>query len=188
MEFEVSENEFLNVYQPLLWDRTKYLALWGGRGSGKSQFAAQKLLLRCLNDDFFRCILLRKIYASIEESQFKTLKDIAQDWGIADYFIWNTSPIKIICKLNGNYFQAKGLDKPDKTKSVKDPTAIWFEEASELTHEDFIASTTSVRTPKAKYIQHILTFNPECKGDYKEFWLYKQQQQENKNWKFVHTT
>jgi len=125
-----------------------------------------------LDSDYFRGILLRKTYASIKDSQYQTIKDIIYEWGLQELFEFKVAPLEIHCK-NGNKIIARGLDKEDATKSIKDPTHVWYEEANQISEGDFLASSTSIRTTKAEYLQEILTFNPECDGDPKEFWIYK---------------
>ena len=152
--------------------RHRYILLYGGRGGGKSTDAAKKLIIRCLTEPYFKFILLRKTYVSIKDSQFSAIMSIVNEWGLSKFFRFLKSPLEIRC-MNGNSFIARGLDKEDTTKSVDNPTGIWYEEANQMTEGDFISSTTSVRTLKATYLQEILTFNPECDGDYVDFWLFK---------------
>ena len=170
---DFSSKIFVSKFLPLIDNKDRFLILWGGRGGGKSIFAAQKLIYRCLKEKYFRYILLRKTYESIKDSQYQTIKDLVFEYGLEKFFRFKTSPLRIEC-INGNSFIAKGLDKPEKTKSIKDPTGIWYEEGNEITEEDFIASTTSIRTTKAEYIQEIFTFNPESpEADFRDFWIYK---------------
>jgi len=173
VEINFDDDIFNDAYRPLLKNQDRYLLLYGGRGSGKSIFAAQKLIVRCLNEKFFRYILVRKTYESIKDSQYQVIKDLCTEYKIDHLFTFRVSPLSIEC-INGNKIICKGLDKPEKTKSVSEPTGIWYEEASELTEEDFIASTTSIRTTKANYLQEIFTFNPESpEADYHDFWIYR---------------
>ncbi len=164
---------FNDAYRDLLFNKDRYLLLYGGRGSGKSVFAAQKLILRCISEKFFRYILVRKTYESIKDSQYQVIKDLVYEYGIQNLFTFKVSPYSIEC-INGNKFICKGLDKPEKTKSVSEPTGTWYEEANELTEEEFLTSTTSIRTLKADYLQEIITFNPESPlPDYHDFWIYR---------------
>jgi len=64
---------------------------------------------------------------------------------------------------NGNMIIARGLDKEHKTKSIKDPTGVWYEEMNEIGFNDFIKTTTSLR---GGIIQEIATFNPEMETDW----------------------
>lgn len=173
MEIDFDPGVFNDAFRPLLKNKDRYLLLYGGRGSGKSIFVAQKLILRCLSEKFFRYILVRKTYESIRESQYQVIKDLCYEYKLEKFFSFRVSPLSIEC-VNGNKIICKGLDKPEKTKSISDPTGIWYEEANELTEEDFISSTTSIRTTKADYLQEILSFNPEStEADYHDFWIYR---------------
>jgi phage terminase large subunit len=54
----------------------------------------------------------------------------------------------------------KGLDEPEKIKSIEGITSIWIEEATELTEDDFDQLVLRVRGEKKNYVQFILSFNP----------------------------
>ena len=149
----------------------RYLICWGGRGSGKSDFAAKKLIYRCLHEKYFRCILIRNNYNSIKDSQYQTIQDIIINLGLKDLFEFKLSPLEITCK-NGNKFLARGLDDVTKLKSIKDPSAAWWEEEIPEEH-DFITVTLSIRTTQADYLQEIFTVNPEVEGDHQVHWFYK---------------
>lgn len=157
---------------PLFHNRDRYLLLWGGRASSKSNFAAKKLIYRCLNEKYFRYILTRATYATIKDSQYQTIKDIIHEWGLQSLFQFKENPLEIKCS-NGNIFYARGCDDVQKIKSIKDPSGVWYEEGNEIEKGDFITITTSIRTSKADYLQEIISFNPECDGDPQEFWIPK---------------
>lgn len=165
-------NKTINeAFIPLIGNQDRYVICYGGRGSSKSQWAAKKLIYRCLTESYFRYILYRKTYNTIKDSQFQTIKDIVYEWGLQDLFVFNVSPLEIRC-INGNKFICRGGDEPKKLKSIKDPTGVWYEE--EIPDEgDFITITTSIRTQKAPYLQEIFTINPEVEGDYTEHWFWQ---------------
>ncbi|MGV7234646.1 MAG: PBSX family phage terminase large subunit [Nitrosomonadaceae bacterium] len=167
-------NKLVNKRFEELWhNKDRYLVLWGGRGSSKSYFTAQKLIYRCLTEDFFRFVLIRKVADTVKDSQYQTIKDEIERWGIGHLFKFTVNPLEIVCK-NGNKFLCRGLDKPDKLKSLKDPTGAWYEEGNQMTEEDFITVTTSIRSKLAPYLQEIFSFNPEYPdADFKDFWIYK---------------
>ncbi len=165
-------NKIVNEkFIPIFHNKDRYLLLWGGRGSSKSFFAAEKLIHDCLTLPYFRCILVRDTYASIKDSQYQTIKDIIIDRGFESLFSFREHPLEIRC-INGNGFIARGCDDPAKIKSIKDPSHVWYEEPNKIKLSDFITITTSVRTTKAEYLQEILTFNPEFDGDIDDFWIW----------------
>jgi len=153
-------------------NRDRYLFLWGGRNSGKSVSTSRKLIYRCLKEKYFRYILIKKTFESIKDSQYQTLKDDIEQLGLSELFIFRKAPLEIEC-VNGNKFIARGLDKVEKLKSIKDPTGAWYEEGNQITEEDFITVTTSIRSIRADYIQEIFSFNPETEVDYEDFWLWQ---------------
>jgi phage terminase large subunit len=154
---------FNPIYLPLLNDSHRYLLMYGGRDSAKSYFAAQKVIIDTMRKPYSRIILVRKAYAHIKDSQFQTIKDIVQSYGLSDHFHFTENPLRIVFKKNGNMIIARGLDKEHKTKSIKDPTGVWYEEMNEISFNDFIKTTTSLR---GGIIQEIATFNPEMETDW----------------------
>jgi PBSX family phage terminase large subunit len=158
---------------PLVENRDRYLILYGGRGSSKSDFAAKKLIFRCINEPYFLYMLIRNTYSSIKESSYETIKQTIITLGLEEFFTFKTSPLEIICKLNGNRFIARGCDDVTSIKSVKDPTGAFYEEDI-ISSSDFITITSSIRTSRAEYLQEIFTINPEVKtGDYMNNWLWQ---------------
>ncbi len=156
---------------PLVSNEDRYLLCWGGRGSSKSDFAAKKLIYRCLSEKYFRFILYRRVYANIKDSQWQSIKDIVEEWGLSSLFKFSQTPLEIRC-INGNKFICRGGDEPKKLKSIKDPTGVWYEE--EIPDEDhFITITSGIRTAKAKYLQEIFTINPEVDGNFEDHWFYR---------------
>lgn len=174
MEIEWDWDVVNSDFKPLIDCEDRYLILYGGRGSSKSDFGAKRLIEYCLSHDHFRCIMIRKIGAKVKDSCYQNLKDLIEELGLSSLFSFVSTPTpRITCKINGNYFIGAGLDDTSKIKSIKDPTHVWWEE--DIPDEgDFITITTSIRTTKAKFLQEIFTINPEVEGDYREHWFYKQ--------------
>lgn len=170
------------TFIPLIDNLDRYIICKGGRGSGKSDWAAKKLIYRCLTENYFRYILVRNQYNSIKDSSYETIKQIVYDLGLQDLFEFKVQPLEICC-INGNKFIARGCDDAKKLKSIKDPTGVWYEEDIP-TEADFITITSSVRTTKADYLQEIFTINPEVEGNYQDHWFwirYFKDKPENEN-------
>jgi len=165
-------SEIINErFEPLVENTDRYIIAYGGRGSSKSDWAAKKLIYRCLSEKYFRYVLVRNTYATIKDSSYQTIKDIIHDLGLESLFRFKIQPLEIEC-MNGNKFLARGCDDATKLKSIKDPTGVWWEE-DVPDESDFITITTSVRTSKADYLQEIFTINPEVEGNYQENWFWK---------------
>lgn len=171
-EVQIPEEAFLECYRHLNRSTADINFLWGGRDSGKSHYIAQRLVVKCLSARYFRCILVKETFESIKDAQWQTIKDVVEDWGLEELFHFTEHPLAIKC-VNGNGFIARGCDKPGKLKSIKDPTDAWYEEGNQISQEDFITISTTLRSNKAK-VQQWFSFNPECEGNFEDFWLYKQ--------------
>lgn len=159
---DLSDPKLYNpIYLPWIKSRARYLLAYGGRDSAKSHSAAQKIVISLLSEKYCKVVCLRKIFADIKDSQFETLWAVIEGWGLQGEFTYTKSPLELRCR-NGNVVLARGLDRPAKLKSVKDPTLVWIEEADEIGLEDFIKTDTSIRSShRDALLQIILTFNPE---------------------------
>jgi len=171
MIIEFPEQYAPDSFHEVINQKSRYLILYGGRASGKSTSIAKRLIMRCMVEPFFRCLLTRKTANTIKDSQWQTIKDCVEDFGLSDYFRFTVSPLEIRCK-NGNKFICRGQDEVGRIKSVRDITVVWWEEEIP-TEKDFITVTSSLRTLKAPYIQEVFTINPEVEGNYQDNWFYK---------------
>ena len=171
VDIEFDKGIFLPCYRHLIDREDDIVFLWGGRDSGKSHFIAQRLIMKCLEAPYFRCVLIKNTYESIRDSQWQTLKDIVDEMGLSHLFTFTRSPIEITC-INGNKFIARGCDKPEKLKSIRNPSDAWFEEGNQITREQYTTISTTLRSEKSD-VQEWFSFNPEADGNYEDFWLYK---------------
>jgi phage terminase large subunit len=171
LEIEIDEDVFLPCYRHLVHSTHDINFLWGGRDSGKSHFIAQKLILDCLQSDYFRCILIKKTGISIKDAQFQAIKDIIYEWEIDHLFRFKEHPLEIHC-INGNKFISRGCDEPERLKSIANPSHVWIEEGNQLTQDDYIILSTTLRTNRGR-VQQWFSFNPEPEENYLDFWLFK---------------
>lgn len=150
------------AFYPLFWVVERYLILCGGRGSGKSEFAARKIVLRCQKEGNHRVLILRKVRSRLRESVLEVVMRVLSDMG--QPFEYNkTDRVLTFFSSEGkkNEILFDGLDDPEKIKSIKGLTMIWIEEATEFTERDFTTVDLCLREPGPAYHQVILSFNPE---------------------------
>ncbi|MDK7950907.1 PBSX family phage terminase large subunit [Staphylococcus lugdunensis] len=143
---------------------------YGGGSSGKSHGVIQKVVLKALNKWKYprRILWLRKVQSTIKDSLFEDVKDCLINFGVWDMCLWNKTDNKV--KLpNGAIFLFKGLDNPEKIKSIKGISDIVMEEASEFTLNDYTQLTLRLRERKHLNKQIFLMFNPVSKLN----WVYK---------------
>lgn len=142
---------------------------YGGASSGKSHGVIQKVVYKaCQNWKHPRKILfLRKVGATVYDSIFEDVKQCLESWGLLDSCKVNNSAYRIELP-NGAQFIFKGLDNPEKIKSIKGVSDVVMEEASEFTLDDYTQLTLRLRDKKHKYKQIYLMFNPVSKVN----WTY----------------
>lgn len=150
--------EVNDVYFPLITNESRYIVLIGGAGSGKSVFAAQKIISRVLKERH-RYLVVRKVSDTLKDSVFKLITDMLNDIGILSRCDVNKTE-KTILFPNGSEILMKGLDDPEKIKSIAGITGIWIEEATELLEGDFDQLDLRLRGETVSYKQILLTFNP----------------------------
>lgn len=138
---------------------------FGGAGSGKSYGATQKVYLKALKSKR-KVLVIRKIQRTIKDSIWSLIISHLHNSGMYDQCRVNRSDFEIELP-NGSIFIFKGLDDPEKIKSIDGITDIVIEEATELTEDDFTQLNLRLRAD-VDYLQIYLMFNPISKKN----WVY----------------
>lgn len=138
---------------------------YGGAGSGKSFGATQKIFLKALKHQR-KVLVIRKIQRTIKDSIWALLLSHLRSSGFYDACRVNRSDYEIELP-NSSVFLFKGLDDPEKIKSIDGITDIVIEEATELTEDDFTQLNLRLRAP-APFLQIYVMFNPISKKN----WVY----------------
>lgn len=156
---DIDATVFNECYLPYLDNPARYEVFYGGAGSGKSHFVAQKKIYQHMKDTGRKTLVVRKVAKTIKNSVFALLQDVISDWNVGQLFTVNKSDYEITC-INGNKFIFAGLDDVEKLKSIAGVTDIWIEEASEITQEDFQQLDLRLRGLSVLQYQITITFNP----------------------------
>lgn len=151
---------FNEVYIPFYKNSDRYLLFYGGAGSGKSEFAAAKILIRMMKEKHHRFLICRKVAKTIRNSQFQLLMEVVKRWGLTSLFKFHTGDLRVTCLLTQSEIISAGLDDVEKLKSITDITGIWVEEMTELLPEDWRQLNLRMRGIRKYYKQIIGTFNP----------------------------
>ena len=157
------------------WDYEQYLLI-GGYGSGKSYHIAFKIILKLLNEKR-KALVVRQVYDTIYESCYDLICEILEDMNLlaVDFNEFKKknnkcvalkSPLRIRFP-NGSQIIFKGMDKPEKVKSVNGVSIVWMEECSEISIEAYNELLGRIRTPNVS-MHFILSCNPISK----ENWVY----------------
>ncbi|MCX8129766.1 MAG: PBSX family phage terminase large subunit [Clostridia bacterium] len=154
--YEQTNDKFIPLYD----NKSRYLVLVGGGGSGKSIFTGRKLLHRTVSEKGHRFLVVRKVARTLRESCFQQLRgQISEHYNYSDFDI-NKTDMKIVHRPTGNEILFAGLDDVEKLKSIYNITGIWCEEASELEEGDLNQLDIRLRGETKYYKQIILSFNP----------------------------
>lgn len=148
------------VYYRYLWCTKRFQVYYGGAGSGKSVFVAQKVLFRVMTEPKTRVLVLRKVSKSTRYSTLESILDLIIEWNLTPFFEIHKSEYRITFKGNGNDIIFAGLDDPEKIKSIRRVTIIWMEEATEFTPDDLKQLNLRLRG-----------IIPGCPGKKKEIYL-----------------
>lgn len=167
INLKLRKSLFNEAYLPYLTDYSKrYEVYYGGAGSGKSVFIAQKLLVKACKSKR-KILVIRKFGTTLRDSVFQLIIDLLKKWQLYAHCTINQTTYTITLP-NESVFLFKGLDDSEKIKSITDITDIWCEEATELTDDDYTQLDLRLRALVAD-LQLFVSFNPVSKAN----WVYK---------------
>ena len=172
LNFPKPERVFNRQIFDSLFDYSHFIEVWyGGASSGKSHGVVQKVVLKSLKHwpHPRKVLWLRKVDRTIQDSIFTDVVDCLSTWKLLPLCRVNKSN-RTIHLPNGAVFLFKGMDDPEKIKSIKGLSDVVMEEASEFNQDDFTQLTLRLREPKHKQRQLFCMFNPVSKLN----WTYKQ--------------
>lgn len=171
IEFRYPSRTFnKNIYDKL-YDYSNFTEVhYGGASSGKSHGVVQKVVLKALGDwnKPRKVLFLRKVATTVKDSIFEDVISCLSSFKILELCKINHSDYRIALP-NGAVFLFKGMDNPEKIKSIKAISDVVMEEASEFNLEDYTQLTLRLRDKAHKDKQIYLMFNPVSKAN----WVYK---------------
>lgn len=171
IEFKYPSRVFNKHIYNKLHDYSNFTEVhYGGASSGKSHGVVQKVVLKALKDwkKPRKVLFLRKVAATVKDSIFEDVLACLSSYKILEHCKVNHSDYRITLP-NGAMFIFKGMDNPEKIKSVKAISDVVMEEASEFNLEDYTQLTLRLRDKAHKNKQIYLMFNPVSKAN----WVYK---------------
>jgi phage terminase large subunit len=148
--------------EPLFKTNKRYIAIHGGRDSGKSWGAAGKIVTDAVNGA--RCVCCREIASSIDESMHTLLINTIERMKIIGFKITDRD----FRHTSGGYIFFKGLkggskvDSRTRIKSLEDVDRAWVEEAESMNQDTVQLFIPTIRKPGS---QQIFTFNRYLPND-----------------------
>jgi phage terminase large subunit len=151
---------------PLIFDYSHRWEFWyGGAGSSKSYSIAQKLIIRCCNEQI-RILACRRYGSTLRNSCFSLFKEILEKWKLTPYVKIKETDMSITFP-NGSQIIMFGLDEEQKLLSLNNIGTIWIEEAFEVSQEIVEQLNLRMRSQN-KNQQVIMSWNPISKKS----WIY----------------
>lgn len=179
---EMSERPKLigKFYRFLEGSKKRINLLYGSAGSGKSYSVAQLFIRRFYREKNKRFLVLRKTLPSLKITAYKLILDLLKEYGLPYYL--NKSEMTI--SFCDNEILFKSLDDREKIKSYEG-NYLWVEEATEITHEDFMQLNLRLRRKTDSINQMYFTFNPISRLH----WIYQELFEKKKdNVAILHST
>lgn len=135
----------------------RFVVNYGGAGSSKSVSQHQNEVINILDADY-DILFIRKHASDIEDSCYQLLKNIIEEWGVTHLFKFRYSSTSrdITNKITGHRILFRGIDDPEKVKSIVGIKRIIVEEASELNFEDHLELNRRARGIEGIQIVYIL--------------------------------
>lgn len=148
------------VFRPLLGP-SRYKAIWGGRGSGKSHFFAEETVLRCAKSPGFRVLCVREVQKSLKDSVKRLVEDKIASLDFGAWFDPLQSEIKT---PGGGLISFVGMQDhtADSVKSLEGYDVAWVEEAQSLSARSLELLRPTIRKPGSELW---FSFNPRSASD-----------------------
>ena len=141
-------------------ERPRYLAAYGGRGSGKSHFFAEMLIERSAMGRV-DAVCVREVQRSLAQSVKKLLENKIGQMGVGHLFDIKLTEIR---SVHGGIIIFQGLQNhtADSIKSLEGYDIAWVEEAQSLSQFSLDILRPTIRKPES---QLWFTWNPRFDDD-----------------------
>lgn len=158
------------------WQHEQYI-VGGGYGSGKSYETALKIVLKLLKEKR-TCLVIREVFDTLFESCYSLIYEVLDSMNLVEIgrtsskrasrkVIAQKSPLMFVFP-NGSRIIFKGMDNPEKIKSIFGVSIVWIEEATEVKASGYNEVLGRIRVPDMS-MHFILTFNPVDRNN----WVYR---------------
>jgi len=143
----------------VLFEKSRYKVLYGGRGGAKSWGVARALLILAAKDQL-RVLCAREFQTSLKDSVHKLLCDQIQALGLETFYDVTQATIR---GKNGSEFNFVGLkNNVANVKSYEGVDICWVEEAQTVSRSSWNTLVPTIRKEKSEIW---ITFNPELETD-----------------------
>jgi phage terminase large subunit len=137
--------------------------LVGGRNSGKSFFMEQLAVINMHNNEKYKLLVIEDVETNIGAGVKDGIENRAEEFGYDSLFKPIKQPPEITHKVTDSTTIFKGYHSEQQQKQVKslnEVTAAWYEEAENITYNQFKALRMQLRGGSNENRQLFLTLNP----------------------------
>lgn len=151
------EDLFSEVYWKICDVNSRFRVIHGGTGAGKSFTVAQDEVIKAFAG-YQKTLFIRKVASTLKDSVYQSALNRINEFSLGSFITTTLKPMDIHIQKTNSVLMFRGLDDPEKLKSIEGITRIVIEEATELDYEDFKELNRRVRG--VENIQITLIFNP----------------------------
>lgn len=161
---EIIAPSFYEVHKDIKKGVHTHYWLKGGRGSTKSSFAAEEIILGIMDDPHANGVALRKVKDTLKDSVYEQLVWAIDAIGVSAYWDAKISPMSLTYLPTGQKILFRGADKPKKIKSIKFSKGyckyVWFEELDEFSGMEEIRMILQSLLRGGEVFVCFYTYNP----------------------------
>lgn len=135
----------------------------GGRGSVKSSFVSENIIILMLSNPDYNALVVRKVSNTLRDSVYNQIKWACEKLHVEHLFSFTLAPLQATYKPTGQTIYFRGADDPLKIKSIKAThgyiAITWFEETAEFSFNDIETIKLSSMRGGSKY-WNFFSYNP----------------------------
>lgn len=135
---------FLAVHRDVKAHGHTYYICGGGRGSTKSSYISQEILLLLMQHPECNAVILRKVANTLRNSVYRQMEWALDTLHLGEYWKKTVNPMEFIRRSTGQKILFLGVDDKSKLKSLKMPHGyvgvVWYEELDQFSGMEEIRS------------------------------------------------
>lgn len=143
----------------LTQSRKRYKVAYGGRGSGKSYGFAQVFVTLGMTEST-RILCTKETQNSLADSALAVMKRVIADYNLQEMF--RPTKTGLQCITTGTEYVFRGLQHPDRIKSLDGIKYCWVEEATKVSRDAWQVLGPTIREDDSEIW---VSFNPDLEGD-----------------------
>lgn len=135
LTYNIDTRIFNDAFLPYLTRIARYEVYFGGAGSGKSWFVADKFVVQLTQMPGRNLLCIRKQKSDALSSCRPQIAKSINKMKLDKVWSWHGDRFEFRNNINGNVIKFEGMDNPEDVKSITfdygDLTDVWYEEASD---------------------------------------------------------